>query len=82
MWLTGDFSASSVMIKDLLKLAIDYFPLNFHWMLEHNGKNLNYYFAILFHEKLVFIKSIPDKINKSKIIYHSVFILNIVIEEK
>ena len=51
-------------------------------MLEHNGKNLNYYFAILFHEKSVFIKSIPDKIDKSKIIYHSVFILNIVIEEK
>ena len=82
MWLTGDFSASSVMIKDLLKLATDYFPLNFHWMLEHNGKNLNYYFAILFHEKLVFIKSILDKIDKSKIIYHSVFILNIVTEEK
>ena len=71
-----------VMIKDLLKLATYYFPLNFHWMLEHNGKNLNYYFAILFHEKSVFIKSIPDKIDKSKIIYHSVFILNIVIEEK
>ena len=70
------------MIKDPLKLAIDYVPLNFHWIPEHNGKNLNYYSAILFHEKLVFIKSIPDKIDKSKIIYHSVFILNIVTEEK
>ena len=69
-------------IKDPLKFATDYFPLNFHQIPEHNGKNLNYYSAILFHEKLVFFKSILDKIDKSKIIYHSVFILNIVTEEK
>ena len=70
------------MIKDPLKLATNYFPLNFHWILEYNGKNLSYYSAILFHEKLVLIKSIPDKIDKSKIIYHSVFILNVITEEK
>ena len=70
------------MNKDPLKLATNYFPLNFHWIPKNNGKNLNYYSAILFHEKLVFIKSILDKIDKSKFIYHSVFILNIVIEEK
>ena len=49
---------------------------------EHNGKYLNYYSAILFQEKLVFIKSILEKIDKSKMIYHSVFILNIVTKEK
>ena len=70
------------MIKDPFKLDTYYFPLNFHWIPEHNGKILNYYSAILFHEKSIFIKSIPDKIDKSKIIYHSVFILNIVTEEK
>ena len=70
------------MIKDPLKLATNYFPLNFHWILEYNGKNLSYYSTILFHEKLVLIKSIPDKIDKSKIIYHSVFILNVITEEK
>jgi len=52
------------MIKDPLKLDTDYFPLNFHWILEHNGKILNYYSAILFHEKSIFIKSILDKIDK------------------
>ena len=31
------------MIKDPLKLATDYFPQNFHWILEHNGKTLRYY---------------------------------------
>ena len=70
------------MNKDPLKLATNYFPLNFHRIPEHNGKNLNYYSAILFNEKSVFIKSILDKIDKSKIIYHRVFILNIVTEEK
>ena len=47
-----------------------------------NGKDLNYYSTILFHERSVFIKSVLDKIDESKIIYHSVFILNIVTEEK
>ena len=70
------------IIRDPLKLATDYFPLNFYWIPEHNGKNLNCYSTILFHEKSVFIKSITDKIDKSKIIYDSVFILNAVTEEK
>ena len=70
------------MIKDPLKLATDYFPLNFHCIPERNGKNLSYYSAILFHEKSVLIKSILDKIDKSKIIYHSIFILDMVTEEK
>ena len=55
---------NKAMIKDPLKLATDYFLLNFHWIPEHNGKNLNYYSAILLHEKLTFTKSIPDKIDK------------------
>ena len=52
------------MNKDPFKLATNYFPLNFHRIPEHNGKNLNYYSAILLHEKLTFTKSIPDKIDK------------------
>ena len=73
---------NGAMIKDPLKLVTYYFPLNFHWIPEHNGKNLSYYSTILFHEKSVLIKSILDKIDKSKIIYHRIFILNVVIEEK
>ena len=52
------------IIRDPLKLATYYFPLNFYWIPEHNGKNLNCYSTILFHEKSVFIKSITDKIDK------------------
>ena len=55
------------MIKDPLKLATNYFPLNFHWIPKHNGKNLSYYSAIIFHEKSVLIKSIPTKIDNQKL---------------
>ena len=68
------------LIKDPLKLATSYFPRNFHWILEH--KDLRYYSAILFHEKPIFIKPISDKVDTSKIIYHSVILLDIVTEEK
>ena len=68
-------------MENPLKLAKEYFSLNFHWIPEPNGKDLNYYSTILFHERSVFIKAIPNKIDKSKIIYHSVFILNIVTEK-
>ena len=70
------------MIKDPLKLATSYFPRNFHQIPEHIGKDLRYYSAILFHEKSKFIKPISDKANTSKIIYHSVLLLDIVAEEK
>ena len=70
------------MINDPLKLAIGYFPQNFHWIPEYTGKDLRYYSAILFHEKSIFIKRISDKVDKSKIIYHSVILLDIITEEK
>ena len=70
------------MIKDPLKLATGYFPQNFHWIPEHISKDLRYYSAILFHEKSIFIKPIHDKADTSKVIYHSVLLLDIVTEEK
>ena len=70
------------MIKDPLKLATSYFLQNLHWIPEHIGKDLRHYSAIPFHEKSTFIKPISDKVDKSKIIYHSVILLDIVIEEK
>ena len=36
----------------------------------------------MFHEKSIFIKPISDKLDTSKIIYHSVILLDIVTEEK
>ena len=70
------------LTKDPLKLATSYFPWNFHWIPEHIGKDLRYHSAILFHEKSIFIKPISDKVDTSKIIYHSVILLDIVTEEK
>ena len=70
------------LTKEFLKLATSYFPQNFHWILEHIGKDLRYYSAVLFHEKSIFIKPISDKADTSKIIYHSVLLLYIVTEEK
>ena len=70
------------MITNPVKLSIDYFPLNFHWIPKNTSKDLKYYSAILLHEKSIFIKPINDKYDKSIIIYHSIFILNITTEEK
>ena len=74
--------SNRAMINDPLKLATGQFPRNFHWIPEHIGKDLRYYYAILFHEKSIFIKPISDKVDKSKIIYHSIILLDIITEEK
>lgn len=66
------------MIANPQKFAKDCFPLNFHWIPENTNKDLKYYFAIQFHEKSIFIKPITYKFDVSKIIYYSVFILNII----
>ena len=73
---------NKAMIKDPLKFATSYFLQNFHWIPEHIGKDLRYYSTIPFHKKSTFIKPISDKVDKSKIIYHSVILLDIVFEEK
>ena len=54
----------------------------FHWIPEHREKNLQYYFDLLHHEKSVIINTISDKIDTSKIIYHSVYMVNFISEEK
>ena len=56
--------------------------LNVHWIPENTCKDLKYYSTILFRERPIFIKPITNKFDVSKIVYHSVFILNIITEEK
>ena len=58
-------------INDPFSLAISYFPLSFHWILEHSDKIVQYYFDILRHENSITIKAITDRVNTTKIIYHS-----------
>ena len=54
----------------------------FHWIPEHREKNLNYYSDLLRHEKSIIINTIFDKDDISKIIYHSVYLVNFIFEEK
>lgn len=69
-------------ITDPLKFATSFFPPNFHWNPEHIGKDLGYFYAILTHENSILIKSIIDKTDATKIIYHNVTLLHIITEEK
>ena len=70
-----------VSIIDPFSLATSYFPPRFHWIPEHGEKTVQYYSDILRHENSITIKAITDKINTTKIIYHSVFLNHIFFEE-
>ena len=71
-----------VSISNPLKLAKSYFPARFHWIPEHKKKNLQYYFDLLRHKKSIIINIVSNKVDSSKIIYHSVYLVNIIPEEK
>ena len=62
-------------------LATSYFSPRFHWIPKHGEKTVQYYSDILHHENSITIKAITDKINTTKIIYHSVFLNHIISEE-
>ena len=69
-------------ITNPFRLATSYFPPLFHWIPEHNQKNVRYYSTILQHENSITIKPIKDKTNGEKIIYHSVSLNHIISEEQ
>ncbi|KAG2667224.1 hypothetical protein I3760_15G103200 [Carya illinoinensis] len=66
---------------DPYKIATRYFPPNFHWIPENLIKNLQYYFSILIHTDSLVIKPIYDKTDKSKLLYHSAYISQLITEE-
>ncbi|KAL0015274.1 hypothetical protein SO802_002343 [Lithocarpus litseifolius] len=68
-------------ITDLFRLATNYFRPRFHWIPEHSEKTVQYYSDILRHENSITIRAIENKINTSKVIYHSVFLNHIISEE-
>ena len=68
-------------ITDPFSLATSYFPPRFHRIPKHGEKTVQYYYDILRHENSITIKAITDKINTTKIIYHSVFLNHIISEE-
>lgn len=69
------------MYTDSFKVASNYFPPNFYWIPTNPVKNLKFYFGILLQTESLIIKPIFDKSNKTKIIYYSAYILNVIIEE-
>ncbi|KAL4604551.1 hypothetical protein ACB092_10G200900 [Castanea dentata] len=73
-------NASQAAIKNPLHIAQGYFPPLFHWIPEHSGKKLEFYSDILLQEDATVIKTIFDLNDKSKIIYHSVYMKNIATE--
>ncbi|KAL4627950.1 hypothetical protein ACB092_05G203400 [Castanea dentata] len=68
---------NKVAIKSPLHIAKGYFPPLFHWIPEHGGKKLEFYSDILCQEDAIVIKTIFDLHDKSKIIYHSVYLKNV-----
>ncbi|KAL4615245.1 hypothetical protein ACB092_07G109900 [Castanea dentata] len=52
----------------------------FHWIAEHGGKKLEYYSDILRQENSIVINTIFYLHDKTKIIYHSVYLKNITTE--
>ena len=68
-------------ITNPFRLATSYFPPQFHWILEHCQKNVQFYSDILRLENSITIRAIKDKANSDKIIYHNVFLNHIISEE-
>ncbi|XP_028100604.1 uncharacterized protein LOC114299969 isoform X3 [Camellia sinensis] len=60
------------------EIAKSYFGSGCHFILSHPEKTLTYYKDILIHHQSVLIKPIYDRTYASKILYHSIYIHNIV----
>ncbi|KAI8571495.1 hypothetical protein RHMOL_Rhmol01G0124300 [Rhododendron molle] len=60
------------------ELVNSFFPPGWHFVPAHPDKSLSFYRDILQLHKSILIKPIKDKINPNKVIYHSLYIHNIV----
>ena len=65
---------SLLSLKDPAQIAKTYFPRNWHFTPEHPEKTLAYYKEILVQTASVHFKPITDRIDATKIIYHSLYI--------
>jgi hypothetical protein len=63
-------------------LAKAYYPSLWHFPAIHPHKSLKFYRDILFQTKLVQINPIMDNIDKTKIVYHSFYIMKILNQSK
>lgn len=58
------------------------FSHGIHWIPEHIQKDLQYYYFIFTQTQFILVKLIFYKNNKTKMIYHSVYKLNLITNEK
>ncbi|KAL7239071.1 hypothetical protein ACSBR2_005046 [Camellia fascicularis] len=65
-------------IHDVNELVTSYFPSGWHFIPSHLEKSITFCKDIIFHHQSIVIKPIYDRVNASKIIYHSLYIYNIV----
>ncbi|KAI8547564.1 hypothetical protein RHMOL_Rhmol07G0206100 [Rhododendron molle] len=61
-----------------IELVKAFFPPGWHFILAHPDKTLSFYNDILLNHQSVLIKPITDKRDSNKVIYHSIYIHNIV----
>ncbi|XP_028103180.1 uncharacterized protein LOC114302362 [Camellia sinensis] len=65
----------SQSVNDLVK---SYFPPGWHFVPMHPAKTITFYRDILFNHQSIVIKPIYDRTYTSKVVYHSLYIHNIV----
>ena len=65
-----------------IKLAAQFFPPGWHFVPLAPYKSLSYYKEILFQTDSVSIKPIMDRRDESKVLYHSIYIKQIISQEK
>lgn len=65
-----------------IKLAAQYFPPGWHFAPLAPYKSLSYYKDILFQTDSVTIKPIMDRRDESKVLYHSIYIKQIISQDK
>ncbi|CAL2259537.1 unnamed protein product [Prunus armeniaca] len=65
-----------------VKIAKAYFPSNFHYMPSHPSKSLKYYRDILLETQSLETRPIKDRSDPNIILYHSMYIKNILSQSK
>lgn len=65
-----------------IKLAAQFFPPGWHFTPSAPYKSLSYYKEILFQTDSVSIKPILDRKDESKVLYHSIYIKQIISQDK
>ena len=64
--------------NDLIKLAMQFFPLGWHFTPDTPTKSLYFYKDILVSTKSISMKAIYDRVDQTKVIFHSLYMKKII----